>query len=71
MVMQYLIECPRPPPRPTVWTSGGVAAGIDMALALIATLVGEQIAVEVAEHTEYEWHTDSSWDPFAKIAGLV
>jgi len=54
-----------------VWTSGGVAAGIDMSLALIAELIGEATAVKVAEYTEYEWHRDASWDPFAKLAGLV
>ena len=54
-----------------VWTSGGVAAGMDMSLALIARLLGETTAVRVAEGTEYEWHRDADWDPFAKIAGLV
>jgi transcriptional regulator GlxA family with amidase domain len=54
-----------------VWTSGGVAAGIDMSLALIARLLGETTAIKVAEGTEYEWHRDAGWDPFAKIAGLI
>jgi len=52
-------------------TSGGVAAGIDMALEIISDLEGEEVAVKVAEGTEYDWHRDASWDPFAKLAGLV
>lgn len=53
------------------WTSGGVAAGIDMALAMIAKIVGEEIADRVADGTEYEWHRDADWDPFAEKAGLL
>ena len=53
------------------FTSSGVCAGIDMTLAAIAHLYGKATAVELAEGTEYEWHDDSQWDPFAKLAGLV
>ena len=53
------------------WTSGGVAAGIDMALALIAHLHGHEVAERVATNTEYDWHADPAWDPFAAIHGLV
>lgn len=53
------------------WTSSGVAAGIDMALALIAHLHGEQAALEVADRAEYEWHRGAGWDPFAAKNGLV
>jgi transcriptional regulator GlxA family with amidase domain len=53
------------------WTSSGVASGIDMALALIAHLHGEDLATGVADRVEYEWHRDSSWDPYAAIHGLV
>jgi len=52
-------------------TSGGVAAGIDMALGLIAELVDEETAVTIAKFTEYEWHRDPAWDPFAADNGLV
>ena len=52
-------------------TSSGVSAGIDMALAVIARLQGEQISNTLATATEYEWHRDAAWDPFAKIHGLV
>ena len=54
-----------------VFTSGGVAAGIDMALAIIARLESPEVATGVADHTEYDWHRDASWDPFAKLNNLV
>lgn len=53
------------------WTSAGVAAGIDMALALIGKIVGQDIANDLADQVEYDWHRDPSWDPFASKAGLV
>ena len=53
------------------FTSSGVSAGMDMSLALIAGLLGEDAAEQVAMSTEYEWHRDASWDPFARIHGLV
>ncbi len=53
------------------WTSSGVAAGIDMALGLIASLVDEATAEAVATGTEYEWHRDRHWDPFATLNGLA
>jgi transcriptional regulator GlxA family with amidase domain len=53
------------------WSSSGVAAGIDMALALIAHLHGEDVATRLADRVEYEWHRDSSWDPYAAINGLA
>jgi transcriptional regulator GlxA family with amidase domain len=52
-------------------TSSGVSAGIDMALAMIARLVGADIAEKITVAMEYEWHRDAAWDPFAKIHGLV
>ena len=52
-------------------TSSGVSAGIDMALAVIARIVGLQASEALAAATEYEWHRDASWDPFAKVHGLV
>ncbi len=54
-----------------VFTAAGVAAGIDMSLALIARLLGEPAAVQLARATEYDWHRDPHWDPFAAQAGLV
>ena len=52
------------------FTSSGVSAGMDMALAVIAKLRGRERALQVASRAEYEWHEDSSWDPFAVAAGL-
>jgi transcriptional regulator GlxA family with amidase domain len=53
------------------WTSSGVAAGMDMALALIARLHGDGTATAIANGVELEWHRDPGWDPFATLNGLV
>ena len=53
------------------WTSSGVAAGMDMAVALIAHLVSAEAADESANFAEYEPHRDSEWDPFAGLYGLA
>jgi transcriptional regulator GlxA family with amidase domain len=47
------------------WTSSGVAAGMDMTLAIIASLHGHDLAGQVADAVEYDWHRDPGWDPFA------
>jgi len=52
------------------FTSSGVSAGMDMALAVIARLCGREKSLEIASRAEYDWHEDSSWDPFAAAAGL-
>jgi transcriptional regulator GlxA family with amidase domain len=53
------------------FTSSGVSAGIDMALAVIERLSGTQMSEALALGTEYDWHRDPAWDPFAKAHGLV
>ncbi|MGB9136714.1 MAG: hypothetical protein WCB73_05690 [Pseudonocardiaceae bacterium] len=53
------------------WTSAGVAAGMDMTLALIARLHCDELATAVADRVEYDWHCDAAWDPFAAKNGLV
>lgn len=53
------------------WTSSGVAAGMDMTLALIARLHSDELASSLADRVELEWHRDPEWDPFAAINGLV
>ena len=53
------------------FTSSGVTAGMDMALGLIARVRGRDPAIEAANGTEYTWHENSAWDPFAKLNGLV
>ena len=52
------------------FTSSGVSAGMDMALALIERLFDEKTSLEVARWAEYSWHRDSTWDPFAAANGL-
>lgn len=53
------------------WTSSGVAAGMDMTVALIAHLVSDSAAINAANFAEYDAHRDSEWDPFARLNGLV
>lgn len=53
------------------YTSSGVSAGMDMALAVMADLFGAETADRLALTCEYEWHKDAHRDPFAKLAGLV
>jgi transcriptional regulator GlxA family with amidase domain len=53
------------------FTSSGVSAGIDMSLEVIRKLWGEDTSERIAVATEYDWHRDASWDPFARIHGLV
>lgn len=53
------------------FTSSGVSAGMDMSLGLIEKILGKEAAKQSAIWAEYDWHEDASWDPFAKIHGLV
>ena len=53
-----------------VFSSSGVSAGIDMALAVIAKLVSQQTAEEAANFAEYNWQHDANCDPFASVAGV-
>lgn len=52
-----------------VVTSSGVSAGMDMTLHVIARFFGLKTAERLANVTEYEWHRDASWDPFADLHG--
>ncbi|KAJ3035734.1 hypothetical protein HDV00_003447 [Rhizophlyctis rosea] len=54
-----------------VVTASGVAAGMDMTVAMIKEWVGEELGTRAAQEIEYEPHTDSEWDPFSKVHGLV
>jgi transcriptional regulator GlxA family with amidase domain len=51
------------------FTSSGISSGMDMTLSLIAKLYGRETSLQIARRAEYEWHEDSSWDPFATAAG--
>ncbi|GAB5445751.1 DJ-1/PfpI family protein [Gymnodinialimonas sp.] len=53
------------------YTSSGVSAGMDMALAVMADLFGMALADRIALGCEYEWQKDPARDPFAHLAGLV
>lgn len=53
------------------WTSSGIAAGMDMAAALIAHLYGRPEAERAARELELEIHPDPDWDPFAGAYGLA
>jgi transcriptional regulator GlxA family with amidase domain len=53
------------------FTASGVSAGMDMALGLIDRIFDRATSLEVANRAEYEWRADKSWDPFAKLHGLV
>jgi len=53
------------------FTSSGVSAGMDMALAVLANLYGMDQAEETANGCEYIWNKKANQDPFAKLAGLV
>lgn len=53
------------------FTSSGISAGMDMALALIQKLYGPDLRAVIANQAEYEWNPDSSYDPFAKINNLI
>ena len=59
-------------------TSSGVSAGMDMTLALIARVWGEEAAIAAADGAEYQWHRDADSDPFhaqlndgARALGLI
>lgn len=53
------------------FTSSGVSAGMDMSLALIARVVDQNTAQQVATWAEYEWHQDPARDPFAEVYNLI
>lgn len=54
-----------------VYTSSGVSAGTDMALAFISDIWGEHKAREIADLAEYEWNSDATQDRFAQKYGLA
>lgn len=47
------------------WTSSGIAAGLDMTVALVASLCGDETATELARTLELEPNRDPTRDPFA------
>ncbi|MDH3691947.1 MAG: DJ-1/PfpI family protein [Gammaproteobacteria bacterium] len=49
------------------FTSSGVSAGMDMTLGLIERILGRESSEQLVNCAEYEWHSDSSRDPFAVL----
>ncbi len=49
------------------WTSSGVSAGIDMALAFVEKYNGRDKALEAARFIEYLWNENMEEDPFSAI----
>ena len=46
------------------YTSSGISAGMDMALAFVQDRVGETIVRQIATRIEYRWQQDSQQDEF-------
>ncbi|KAK1216253.1 hypothetical protein PQX77_021127 [Marasmius sp. AFHP31] len=53
-----------------VWTSSGVAAGIDATLAWMEKVYGNETATDIANGMEYLRVLNSTYDPFADLYGL-
>jgi transcriptional regulator GlxA family with amidase domain len=54
-----------------IFTSSGVSAGIDMSLAVIASLFGQNKAMDIANVTEYVWNKNSEEDPFNQYLNML
>jgi putative intracellular protease/amidase len=50
-----------------VWTSSGVAAGMDMMYAFLTHVYGDKKVDSVMNMIEYAPHTDPHWDPFSVV----
>ncbi len=50
----------------SIFTASGVSAGIDMSLAVLASMYGEEQASMIAVGAEYCWNQDPDNDPFTK-----
>ncbi|KAL0950330.1 hypothetical protein HGRIS_010301 [Hohenbuehelia grisea] len=51
-----------------IWTSSGVAAGIDLSYAFVAEVFGNKTLTDRAANIlEIDIHKDPHWDPFCKI----
>lgn len=53
-----------------IWTSSGVSAGIDVTLAWIGEVYGDETAQQIADGIEYTRHSDAAIDDFARLHGL-
>ncbi|KAI1843953.1 hypothetical protein JX266_009819 [Neoarthrinium moseri] len=50
-----------------IWTSSGVSAGIDAALAWVGSIFGEDKATDIANNMEFVRTTSSTSDPFSPM----
>ncbi|KAK4215805.1 dj-1 family protein [Rhypophila decipiens] len=52
-----------------IWTSSGVAAGMDMVYAFLSHLYGEKdpVITKAMNGIEYSPHTDPHWDPYSVV----
>ncbi|KAF3930322.1 hypothetical protein ABW19_dt0203305 [Dactylella cylindrospora] len=50
-----------------IWTSSGVAAGMDMTYAFLKKFYGTDNLNPIMNAIEYAPHTDPDWDPFAVV----
>nr|XP_036581202.1 DJ-1/PfpI family protein [Colletotrichum truncatum]KAF6789470.1 DJ-1/PfpI family protein [Colletotrichum truncatum] len=50
-----------------IWTSSGVAAGMDMTYAFLKHVFGEEQPGTIMNSMEYTPHTDPDWDPFSIV----
>lgn len=53
-----------------IWSSSGVSAGIDVTLAWIGEVYGDETAQKIADTIEYTRHSDPNVDEFAHLYGL-
>jgi putative intracellular protease/amidase len=51
--------------RKATSNKNGVSAGTDMALGVVARIVGKEHAGHLARDLEYQWNDDAANDPFA------
>ena len=54
-----------------IYTASGVSAGMDMSLAVIASLFGEKRANDIAIAAEYVWNRDFEDDPFHQYLNIA
>jgi putative intracellular protease/amidase len=50
-----------------IWSTSGIAAGIDGLLGLVEHIYDADTSIALANDLEYEWHNDPAWDPFGAI----
>jgi transcriptional regulator GlxA family with amidase domain len=59
------------PGKVPIWTSSGVAAGLDATFAFVKHNYGTATAERIANVIEYEVHSNADWDPFSKIHNVT